>query len=161
MVNPHVAYTRQCDWLKKHGVQREDQMRMLVYTVPWDRPAEPVGGDPGGPVPQSFPNGATLVLGIIASCIPTGQPDNPFVAPMDRFRIRFQYNANQSGLVVGNPADIGGIASTIFGPFGDQFPAREIPLEANDVVNATVQNLTPEALRGTISYHCLIWKQGQ
>jgi hypothetical protein len=161
MVNPHVAYERQKAWLRTHGVEREDQLRMIAYTVPWTRPAEPVGGDPGTNVPQAFPNGATLVLLVLASCIPTGEPDNPFVGPFDRFRIRFQYNANQSGLVVGNPSDTGGLGSTVFGPFGDQFPAREIPLEANDVINATVQNVTPEVIRGNITYHCLIWRQGQ
>lgn len=164
MVNPHVAYERQKAWLKKHGVDLESQMRMLVYTLPFDRPAEPAGGDSGQNVSQSFPNGATLVLGVIASSIPSPpdeQPVNPFVLPMDRFRIRFQYNANQSGLVVGDPADTGALASTVFGPFGDQFPAREIPLEANDVINATVQNMTSGRIRGNISYHCLIWKQGQ
>lgn len=164
MVNPHVAYERQKHWLKAHGVEREDQMRMLAYTLPFDRPAEPVAGDSGQTLSQPFPNGATLVLGVMASCIPSPpeeQPVNPFVDPLDRFRIRIQYNANQSGMVVGEPFDIGALASTVFGPYGDQFPAREVPLEANDIVSALIQNMTQGRIRGNLTYHCLIWKQGQ
>ena len=164
MVNPHVAWQRRQEFARamtRNPKLTLSDMRFIAYEVPIDLAAEPAGGDAGTPIPQAFPNGVTLVLGISASVKPDGQPINPFIEALDRFRILFQYNANQSGLMVGNPMSIGGIASAVFGRRGDMFPAIEIPLGANETILATAQNITPERLRGNIVYHCLIWKQGQ
>lgn len=162
MVNPRVAFERRKAWLSSHNVKSETDLQFIVYTLAFDRSAEPTGGDPGGPFQQAFPANATLVLGIQGSCIPDGQPDNPFVLANDRYRVLFQYNANQMGLVVAATGTIaGGIASSVFGQFGDAFPARELALEANDVISGNVQNLTPEHIRGTLSFHCLVWKYAQ
>ena len=167
MVNAHVAWERRKEWLRavlRMPTLQESDMRYIAYTTPFDRPAEPANGDTGQNLPQQFPNGGTLVLGIEGSCIPSPpdeQPVNPFVLALDRFRVLFQYNANQSGLVVGNPQTIGGLASSVFSQYGDQFPAIEIPLAANDTILANVQNVTSGRIRGNLTYHCLIWKQGQ
>jgi hypothetical protein len=160
MVNPHVAFQRQQEWLRRHGVKVERDLQFIVYTRAITRAAEPAGGDPGTPISVQFPSNATLVLGIQGTCIPTGQPVNPFIAPNDRYRVAFQYNANSIGLVT--PDGIpGGLASAVFGQYGDQFPARELSLEANDTIAATVQNVTPEEIRVSLAFHCLIWKFAQ
>ncbi|MBV8982252.1 MAG: hypothetical protein JO086_15220 [Acidimicrobiia bacterium] len=109
---------------------------------------------------QAFPARVTLVLGIQGGCTPDTQPQNPYIVGNQRYRVGFQYNSNSVGLVT--PFGMqGALAETIFGLWGDQFPARELVLEANDTIAQTVQNVSDTAITGTISYHCLIWKFAQ
>lgn len=160
MVNPHVAFQRQIRFLKAHKVEREDQLQFIVYTRNWTRPAEPADGDLGAIDQQQFPSTCTLLLGVVGTCTPTGQPQNPLLLANDRWRVSFQYNANSLGLVT--PFGVqGASATTVFGQFGDQFPAREIAMEANDTIQQTIQNITPDVIRGSLSYHCLVYKYAQ
>ena len=160
MVNPHVAFERNKNWLSKHGVKQETDLQYLVQVKNFSRPAQPAGGDTGQPDSVRFPFKCSLVLGIQMTCRPDGQPTNPFIEALDRFRVSFQYNANSIGLVTTDQSQ-GGAASTIAGRFGDTFPARELALEAQDTIAQLVQNITPDAIVGTIAYHCLIWKYAQ
>ncbi len=164
MVNPHVAFLRRKDWLASKGIKSLADMQELDFTYNWTRPATPNGGDTTGTGPQNqpFPARATMVLGIYGSAFPDTQPGNPFVPGNQRYYTSFQYNVNQQGLVVPN-SGFGGLAETVFGQFGDQFPGLEICLEANDQISVNIQSsaVSDTAIHGTILYRCLVYKYAQ
>ncbi len=162
MVNPHVAFLRRKDWLSTKGIRSLDDMQEIDYN--FTRPATPAGGDTAGTGPQNqpFPSRATMILGIFGSAIPDTQPSNPFVNGNQRYYLSFQYNVAQQGLVIPS-SGFGGLAETVFGQFGDQFPAMEICLEANDQISVNVQSSAASdvAIHGTILYRCLVYKYAQ
>lgn len=163
MVNANVAFERQREILKSKGCTSPNQLQPLIYIQNWTRPATPDAGDvSGAPVNQSFPSEITLVLGIMSDCTPDTQPANPFILGNQRFRQSFQYNVGQQGLVIANGGQ-GGLASTIYSQYGDQFPFRELVLRANDVISGIVQstNASDTAITGTTAFHCLVWKYAQ
>lgn len=160
MVNPHVAFQRHARWLKDARVENETDLRFMTYTQNFDVQPEGSPGERTG-LSQKFPSGATLLLGILATCTPVGQPVNPFLTALQRFRLFLAYTSNQDGLVTSADGGDGATAESVFGQEGDQFPARELRILQNDVIGGTIQNVTPERLRGSLTFHCLIWKYSQ
>lgn len=159
MINPEAAFRRFAKKLKERsGIFHMDQLRPLTFTQTFDLvgAAQPLDltTAPEQMLPQQFPAGA-LVLGVQASSMPQGQPVNPFLQALERFRMRMTYNTSD-GLVT----DFG-IGSALLGREGDKFPQEALFLEANQVIQQRIQNITPERLIVTVAYHCLVWRFAQ
>lgn len=155
MLNPDRAFDQFKAILAGIGIKKLADLRPLSFVLNFTVPAT---ADLAAPttrfLPQLFPAGA-VILGIKGDCFPEGQPVNPFLIGNERFRVRLSYNTSD-GLVTNF-----GIAQTIFGRENDEFPQRALFLEANQVIQTEIQNLTPEQIRVDIAFHCLVWRYAQ
>lgn len=155
MINPDRAFAQFAHLLRKVGITKLADLRPLSYVLNFTVPAT---ADLDAPsertLAQLFPAGA-LVLGIQGACFPEGQLQNAFIAGLDRFRIAISYNTSD-GLVT----DFG-IGSSIFGREGNVYPQRALFMEANQTQQVRIQNLTPEQIRVSVAFHCLVWRYAQ
>jgi len=101
---------------------------------------------------QTFPAGA-IILGIMASAIVTGAAATQQYKPgLDSFSVAIDMQTPARNLV-GSTA---GIGSSVFGPYGDQFPAKEMVMGLNAALLYTVTNQTTSTLLITFAHHVLI-----
>lgn len=154
-LNPDRAYDQFKHLLAPLGIKRLADLRPLTYGLNFVVPGSADLNVPSiRSLPQQFPAGA-LVLGVKGACTPEGQPQNAFMPSLDRFQIRLSYNTSD-GLI---PQFVTG--SAIFGQMNDQFPQRALFLEAQQVAQTEILNLTPDQIRVSISFHCLVWRYAQ
>lgn len=151
-LNPDRAFSQFKHLLAPLGIKQVADLRPIVYGLTF---TVPPSADLNAPItrslPQQFPAGA-LVLGVKGACTPEGQPQNAFMPALDRFAVRLTYNTSD-GLI---PQFV--VGSAIFGLDNDQFPPRALFVEAQQVAQTEIANLTPDQIRVSISFHCLVWR---
>lgn len=105
-----------------------------------------------GQTPVLFPAGA-VILGIIAAFQPSAIAATTVYRPgMDLFDVAIDYQATNRSIV----GTTRGVGSSVFGPYGDQFPTKEIYIPINGSLLYTVANLTTTTIYGTFTHHCLV-----
>lgn len=121
-----------------------------------------VGGSPDfntltqvGPLGQPFPGGA-ICIAIATSCTPAGQPINPWLRARERYELQLSYTTNEQLMTAFGQAD-----AAMGGGQWTEFPGKELWLPPQQQIQAIVRNLTPETIRITIAYGCLVWRFAQ
>lgn len=100
----------------------------------------------------NFGAGAILI-GILAAAQPTSQAATQTYRPgMDLFSIATTYQADNRSVVGVSE----GIGSSVFGPYGDQFPGLEIFMPQNTSLLYNFTNLTSTQIQITLGHHALL-----
>jgi hypothetical protein len=101
----------------------------------------------------NFAAGA-IILGIGAAAGPTAQAATQaaYRPGLDMFSVAIDYQSGGRALVGTDQA----IASSVFGPGGDQFPAKEILVGIQGTLLYSLTNLTTSTILVTFTHHCLI-----
>lgn len=112
------------------------------------------GGEPTANQAQPFPGGA-IVLGITASAyVPSVGPTGQGGRNRQLFTIDFQYTNNEA-LLIGGPL----LADAVLGGGdSDIFPATELVMAPNQMINCRVGNVTTGALTVHVVYHTLVYR---
>jgi len=102
---------------------------------------------------QPVPIGAgAIIFGILAAAQPTGSAATQTYRPgLDSFSLLASYQADNRQII----GTVEGIGSSIFGPYGDQFPGLEIILPQNTAIQYNFTNLTTTTIQITLAHHCL------
>lgn len=96
-----------------------------------------------------------VLLGAIASAQPVGQAATQAYRPgLDLFTVSIDWQGQQRALV-GSTQVLG---SCLFGPQGDQFPAKEIIIPVQGGLAYSLTNMTSTQLTVTVCHHCLVPK---
>jgi hypothetical protein len=99
-----------------------------------------------------FPAGA-IIGRVIAAFQPSGQAATQTYRPsLDIFDVAIDYQATNRSIV----GITRGVGSSVFGPFGDEFPIKELYIPINGSLLYTVSNLTSSSIYGTFAHHCLV-----
>jgi hypothetical protein len=100
----------------------------------------------------NFPNGG-IILGVTGGAsLPSGSGDAAQVSGLDLFALSMEYQ--QQRQIVGTAKVI---ASSVFGPFNDIFPAIELSVPTNGMLIYGFESLiTANAIGIMISHHCLV-----
>lgn len=100
----------------------------------------------------NFPAGA-IIVGIGAAAQPSGIAATTAYRPgLDLFSVALDYQSGGRAIVGTDQA----IGSSVFGPNGDQFPAKEILVGVQGTLIYSITNLTTTAITVTFTHHCLI-----
>lgn len=109
-------------------------------------------GQLGAQTPVNLPAGM-IVLGVIAAARMSAQAASTVQsAGLDMFSVAIDFQA-QNRSVVGTAQ---GIGSAVFGPFGDQFPGKEIVVPIQGALLYTPTNLTTSTILITFAHHGLV-----
>jgi hypothetical protein len=107
----------------------------------------------GAQTPVVLPAGA-VVLGVVAaarlSAVAASQAQSP---GLDMFRVAIDYQATSRSIV--GPG-IRGLGSAVFGPYGDQFPGKELVIPVQGALLYTPENATTSTIEITFAHHCLV-----
>jgi hypothetical protein len=102
--------------------------------------------------PVSFGAGA-IVLGVLAAAQIISVAATQTTKPgLDMFSVACTYQADNRAVIGTAEA----IASAVFGPHGDQFPALEIYLPQNTALIWQFTNLTTSTIQISLAHHCLL-----
>ncbi len=145
MLNVDRVWARQAS--KFMGGRKLTEYRLQVVTSTYTLQAS--ASSQNNPV--TFGAGA-LIVGVIAAAQPSGQAATTQYRPgLDLFTVNVAYQADNR-LVVGSDQILG---SALFGPFGDQFPAMELPMPQNTALVYNFTNVTSTAITISLAHHCL------
>ena len=102
--------------------------------------------------PVVFPSGA-IIVGVVGGA----QINNQLATQqgrlgLDMFTVAVSDGSNNR-VIVGTAQSQ---ASTVYGPYGDQFPAREIVLGPNTSLQYSFTNLTTSTINIYLTHHCLV-----
>lgn len=104
------------------------------------------------PTPVTFPAGM-IMLGVVAAAGVSAQLGTTQTMPgLDMFAVAIDYQA-QNRSVVGTSR---GRGSSVFGPFGDEFPAKELVIPNQGSLLYTVENLTTSTIIVSFTHHGLV-----
>ena len=104
--------------------------------------------------PVNLPAGM-VILGIIAAARMDAQAATVQQSPgLDMFRVAIDYQATARSIV--GPGASRGLGSAVFGPFGDQFPGKELVIPVQGSLLYTVENMTTSTIDVTFSHHGLV-----
>jgi hypothetical protein len=104
--------------------------------------------------PVSFGAGA-IIVGVIAAASVQNQGSAATVTyrpGLDLFTTTISYQADNR-VIVGTAEALG---SSVFGPYGDQYPGMEIPMPQNTALLYNFTNQTTTAITITLAHHCLM-----
>lgn len=101
---------------------------------------------------QNFPSGA-IILGVGAAAQVASQAATQTYRPgLDLFSVAIDYQTGGRSIV----GTAQGIGSAVFGPYGDQFPRKEILVPTNATLVYSVTNLTTSTITVSFVHHCLV-----
>lgn len=110
----------------------------------------------GAQTPVNLPAGM-IVIGITAAArislsaaVAATQQQSP---GLDMFRVAIDYQG-QGRSIVGPGTK--GIGSAVFGPYGDQFPAKELVIPIQGALLYTPENMTTSTIDITFAHHGLV-----
>lgn len=102
--------------------------------------------------PVNLPAGM-VILGVIAAAgVPANAPTTPTAPGLDMFKVAIDYQAT-SRSIVGTTRSRG---SAVFGPFGDQFPGKELVIPIQGSLLYTVENVTSASINVSFAHHGLV-----
>ena len=103
--------------------------------------------------PVTFGAGS-IIIGVIAAAAPSGvAATTVYRPPLDLFTVSVAYQADNR-VIVGTSEVLG---SSLFGPYGDQYPGMEIPMPQNTALTYNFTNVTSTAIVISLSHHCLMY----
>src|SRR5882724_4827110 len=92
--------------------------------------------------PVNLPAGM-IILGVIAAARLDAVAGTQTSSPgLDMFRVAIDYQATSRSIV----GTTRGLGSAVFGPFGDQFPAKELVVPVQGSLLYTVENMTTSTI---------------
>lgn len=104
--------------------------------------------------PVNLPAGMVL-LGVIAAARLDAVAGTQTSSPgLDMFRVAIDYQATARSIV--GPGTNRGLGSAVFGPFGDQFPGKELVVPVQGSLLYTVENMTTSTIDVTFAHHGLV-----
>jgi hypothetical protein len=104
--------------------------------------------------PVNIPAGA-VILGVIAAARLDAVAGTQTSSPgLDMFRVAIDYQATARSIV--GPGANRGLGSAVFGPYGDQFPGKELVIPVQGSLLYTVENMTTSTIDVTFAHHCLV-----
>lgn len=145
MLNVDRVWARQAS---KWGGKKLQDFRIQVISATYSI----AGSGQSQNNPVNFGAGA-LILGVIAAAAPSAVAGTVAYRPgMDLFTVAISYQADNR-VIVGTSEALG---SCVFGPYGDQYPAFEIPMPQNTSLLYNFTNVTSTAITVTLAHHCLM-----
>ncbi len=109
-------------------------------------------GQTSAQTPINLPAGG-IILGIIAAARVAAQLGTTAQSPgLDMFAVALDYQATNRS-VIGTTRAIG---SAAFGPYGDQFPGKELVIPVQGSLLYTVENLTTSTINVSFVHHALV-----
>jgi hypothetical protein len=145
MLNVDRVWARQA---ARYAGKKLSQFRLQVITASYALSGSATSQNQA----VSFGAGA-IIIGVIAAAQLTSQAGTQTYRPgLDLFSTAITYQANNTQIVGSSE----GIGSSVFGPYGDQFPGLEIVLPQNSALVYNFTNLTSSALQITLAHHCLM-----
>lgn len=99
-----------------------------------------------------FPNGAIIVGAVGGATIQGQAATQTNRLGLDLYSLAISDGSNNRVIVGSAQA----MATTVYGHYGDQFPAREIVLGANTSLQYTFTNLTTTTILVYVTHHCLV-----
>jgi len=102
--------------------------------------------------PVNLPAGM-IILGVIAAARLDAVAGTQTSSPgLDMFRVAIDYQATSRSIV----GTTRGLGSAVFGPFGDQFPAKELVVPVQGSLLYTVENMTTSTIDVSFEHHGLV-----
>lgn len=145
MLNVDRVWARQAS---KWGGRKLQDFRLQVVTASYTLQAS--ASSQNNPV--SFGAGS-IILGVIASAQVASVAATVAYRPgMDLFTVNVSYQADNR-VIVGTAEILG---SSLFGVYGDQYPAFEIPMPQNTALVYNFTNVTTTAITISLAHHCLM-----
>lgn len=103
--------------------------------------------------PVNLPAGM-VILGITAGARKDAVASTIVMCPgLDMFRVAIDYQATARSIV--GPTTRG-LGSSVFGQYGDQFPAKELVIPIQGSLLYTVENMTTDTIDVTFTHHGLV-----
>lgn len=128
--------------------KRLSQMRLQVITSSYSI----AGTAASANNPVAFGQGA-LIVGVLAAAQVSGQAATQTNRPgLDMFSVSVSYQADNRQ-IVGTDQVVG---SALFGPYGDQYPAMELPMPINSALLYNFTGLTSSNITITLAHHCIV-----
>lgn len=104
--------------------------------------------------PVNLPAGMVLI-GVIGAARMDAQAATVQTSPgLDMFRVAIDYQATARSIV--GPGANRGLGSAVFGPYGDQFPGKELVIPVQGALLYTVENMTTSTIDVTFAHHGLV-----
>lgn len=109
-------------------------------------------GQVSASTPVNLPAGMVL-LGVGAAARVSAQAGTQTQSPgLDMFSVAIDYQATARSIV----GTTRGIGSSVFGPYGDQFPAKELVIPVQGSLLYTAENLTTSTILVTFAHAGLV-----
>lgn len=105
--------------------------------------------------PVNLPAGM-VIIGVIAGARVDAQLGTTQQSPgLDMFSVAIDYQATARSIVGPGGSNLG-LGSAVFGPFGDQFPGKELVIPVQGSLLYTVKNQTTSTIDVTFAHHGLV-----
>lgn len=146
MISPDRAWSRQ-SWRYPGKKLSDFRLQVINYATTL------VAGGVSQNQPVNFGTGG-IILGILAGAGPVAQTSLQTYRPgLDLFSMAVTYQADSRSIVGTSEA----LGSSVFGPFGDLFPALEMVMPQNSALLYNFTSLiTGQSVLVTLAHHCLL-----